>query len=228
MTAISNSSGSARASSPGRPAGRDSEVVRAKLLDAARQHFLSNEFKAVSVRQIADTAGVNGAMVNYYFGSKQGLYLAMVERFVGKLESELALLGKDKDLTLADFSTSYCRLLAANPWWPNFMVREVLFSKGEIREAMVKRFSAVFAPRLLELMQKDIANGRFRDDLNPVFGLISLMGMTVFPFLSRTILEQIFGITIDEDMAEKLAAHNNTLFLQGVLARPLGASNTEG
>ncbi|MBL4819671.1 MAG: TetR/AcrR family transcriptional regulator, partial [Gammaproteobacteria bacterium] len=73
-------SGQSKGRTLGRPIGGDSEKVKQKLLDAARQLFISCEFKAVSVRQIAKSAGVNGAMVNYYFGGKRGLYLAMVEQ----------------------------------------------------------------------------------------------------------------------------------------------------
>lgn len=207
-----------KVAAPGRPAGRDSELVRAKLLEAARHNYLGNEFRSVSVRQIAEAAGVNAAMVNYYFGSKQGLYLAMVDSVMSELEVELNKLAANKDLTVADFSSSYCRLLAANPWWPNFIVREVLFSSGEIREAMIQRFSSAFAPRLIALLQEDIANGEFRQDLNPVLTLMSLMGMTVFPFLARPILESVLNVKIDESMVETLAAHNTTLFLNGVTA----------
>ena len=74
----------------GRPSGRDSDKVRRNLLEAARDHFLKRDFKAVSLRQIASSAGVNGAMVNYYFGGKQGLYLAMVDEVFESLESKMA------------------------------------------------------------------------------------------------------------------------------------------
>ena len=92
----------------GRPAGGNSDRVRADLLQAAREHFLSSEFKAVSIRQIAATAGVNGAMVNYYFGGKQGLYMAMIDDLLQSLELSLQQLGSDSNVSVADFSNSYC------------------------------------------------------------------------------------------------------------------------
>ena len=200
----------------GRPAGKDSEKVRAQLLNAAREHFLSREFKAVSIRRIAETAGVNGAMVNYYFGSKQGLYMAMVEALFQRLEASLGELDTDSMLTVADFSRSYCKLLAENPWWPNFFVREVLFSEGETREAIIDKFRSVFAPKLLQSIQSEISAGHFRQDLNPGLTLLSLMAMTIFPFLAKPMVEQILKLSLDETTVGVLAAHNTQLFLHGV------------
>ena len=200
----------------GRPAGRDSEQVRADLLNAAREHFLSREFKAVSIRRIAATAGVNGAMVNYYFGGKQGLYMAMVEDLFQRLESSLGELDKDSTLTVADFSKSYCKLLAANPWWPNFFIREVLFSEGVTREAIIDKFRSVFAPKLLQSIRSEISAGHFRQDLNPGLTLLSLMGMTIFPFIAKPMVEQILKLSLDESTVSALAAHNTEVFLHGV------------
>ncbi len=201
----------------GRPAGADSEKVRADLLEAARQHFLKSEFKAVSLRQIADSAGVNPAMVNYYFGNKQGLYVAMVEELLAALDTSLAAIAENETLTIADFSRHYARILAENPWWPNFIVREVLFSEGEIRQVMIQRFSSAFAPRLLASINGEIQSGHYRQDLDPAMTMISIMGMTIFPFLARPMMESVLKLELNEDFAEQLSTHNITLFQQGVL-----------
>ena len=200
----------------GRPAGRDRERVRSDLLEAARQHFLKSEFKAVSLRQIAESAGVNPAMVNYYFGNKQGLYLAMVESLLAQLETSLEALGKNQSLTIADFSRSYTRILVENPWWPNFMIREVLFSEGKTRDAVMHRVATDFAPRLLASIQQDIAAGNYRQDLNPVMTVVSMMALTIFPFLTKPMLESMLQVKLDLQFAEKMAEHNIALFQHGV------------
>lgn len=211
-------------SEPGRPSGGDGDRVRGELLQAARKLFLGNEFKAVSIRQIAAAAGVNGAMVSYYFGSKQGLYLAMVDELLQKLQEDLGELQSGSELTIARFSSTYCALLAANPWWPNFMVREVLFSDGAIRAAVIQKISSVFAPKLLQAIQREISAQQFRADLNPALSLLALMGMTVFPFVAKPMIEQVLGIKVDAAFAAALSAHNTQLFLHG--AQNSMASNT--
>ena len=207
----------------GRPTGKDNDKVRSQLLNAAREHFIQNEFKAVSVRQIAETAGVNAAMVSYYFGSKQGLYLAMVKELLSSLEASFSELGHAGEFTLEDFSRNYTHILAANPWWPNFMIREVLFSEGETRDAVVKIFAETFAGRLLGKINQEIESGHYRNDLNPALTMISLMGMTVFPFIAKPMLQQVLQVELDENAVEMMANHNVSLFQHGVLEPASGS-----
>lgn len=61
----------------GRRAG--GEDTRAALLDAARQVFAEQGFSGATVRGIAARAGVDAAMVNHWFGGKQGLFTATIE-----------------------------------------------------------------------------------------------------------------------------------------------------
>lgn len=205
-----------RRKNAGRPAGNDGEKVKAELMEAARQHFLQREFKAVSVREIAESAGVNGAMVNYYFGSKQGLYLAMVDEMLSSLEASLAALGGDGELGVTEFSRVYTQVLVENPWWPNFIVREVLMKEGETRDAMVARFAGAFAPRLMASISWKIRDGQYREDLDPGLAMLSMMALTVFPFLAKPMIESVLGREFNSETAETLVAHNIALFHDGV------------
>lgn len=213
----STSKGEVLGKPAGRPLGGDSEKVRRDLLAAARDHFLQRDFKAVSLREIASSAGVNGAMVNYYFGGKKGLYLAMVDELFESLDAKMASLSDDPEFSIADFSRSYCLLLAENPWWPNFVAREILFSEGETREEVLQRFSKMIAPKLRHAIDQEIKSGNYRKDLSPELTIISLMGITIFPFLAAPMLEQVFKMTLDETMASTLATHNIDLFMNGVV-----------
>lgn len=208
----------------GRPAGEVGDRVRSDLLEAARQLFLSNELKAVSIREIAAKARVNGAMVSYYFGSKQGLYLSMVEELLSTLRAKLYEMQPGEEVSIAEFSATYCTMLAANPWWPNFMVRKVLFSHGEVRDVVIKIMATVFVPKLLHAIHSGKAQKQFRADLNPGLALLSVMGMTIFPFLAKPVVEQVLHLQIDARFAEQLDAHNTRLFLNGVLQNPHGTS----
>jgi AcrR family transcriptional regulator len=61
---------------PPGPRRRDAAGTRHLLLDAARRHFASNGYTATTVRDIADEAGVNVALISRYFTSKEGLFEA--------------------------------------------------------------------------------------------------------------------------------------------------------
>jgi len=207
----------------GRPPGTDSEQVRQDLLAAARQLFLSFEFKAVSVRQIASQAGVNGAMVNYYFGGKKGLYLAMVEEVFSALEKPMGELNQQSRESVKEFVTGYMQFLARNPWWPNFVVREVMFGEEDIRQSIVEKFSNTFAQGLIHAVDTEINSGHYRDNLQPELATWSLMGMMVFPFLSRPIAKHIFDQDLDGKSVSHLIAHTCELFEHGVAKREVEA-----
>ncbi|MBT8146441.1 MAG: TetR family transcriptional regulator [Gammaproteobacteria bacterium] len=216
--AVKPDSGASAERSLGRPPGADSEQVRQSLLAAARQLFLSYEFKAVSVRQIADLAGVNGAMVNYYFGGKKGLYLAMVDEVFNALEKPMQDLSQQDHESVREFVSGYMQFLASNPWWPNFVVREVMFGEEEIRQSIVGKFSNVFARKLIDGVGDEIRAGRYRSDLQPELATWSLMGMMVFPFLSRPVADHLFGQNLNEESVKVLIAHTCELFEHGVTA----------
>lgn len=69
---------------------RDAVGTRQLLLDAARRHFANHGYAATTVRQIADDAGVNVALINRYFESKEGLFTACLTESVGELRRTAA------------------------------------------------------------------------------------------------------------------------------------------
>lgn len=63
----------------GRPTAKASTQVYQALLDAAETCLKDKPYRAVTVREIADEADTNPAMINYYFKNKEGLFIALVE-----------------------------------------------------------------------------------------------------------------------------------------------------
>lgn len=68
--------------------GRDAAATKRALIRAARRRFATEGYRATTVRQIAADAGVNVALINRYFVSKDGLFEACIRRTSDELESE--------------------------------------------------------------------------------------------------------------------------------------------
>ena len=75
--------------------GRDSAATRRALVRAARRRFATHGYRATTVRDIAADAGVNGALINRYFVSKEGLFEACMARTSDELEMETPELSSD-------------------------------------------------------------------------------------------------------------------------------------
>lgn len=82
---------------PGRPRGRPD--TRGVVLAAARERFLRDGYAATSVRAIARDAGVDHAVVNYHFGSKEGLFKEVVHLAISPPQVIDAVLAADGRLT---------------------------------------------------------------------------------------------------------------------------------
>ncbi len=198
-------------SSPGRPSGRPPDEVRQQLLAAARALFADNEFTAVSIKRIARRAGVNSAMIQYYFGGKRGLYLAIAEEVLGPLLEHLR-----EGADLEAFIKDYTAVLTANPWWPGFLLREVVLGGDDLRASFADRFGTRMRGGLLALLNAGIDGGELRPDLDPRLTLQSLIGLLVFPFLAQPLMRKVLDLDLAEIGAAGLARHTTALFLHGV------------
>lgn len=65
------------------------EAARLRILDAALAAFGEGGFKGATTRQIAEAAGVNLPALKYYFGGKEGLYLACAEEIVARYRARM-------------------------------------------------------------------------------------------------------------------------------------------
>ncbi len=70
----------------GRP--RKQTDARQKLLEHARELFVVMPYDKVSTRLIAQRAGVNIAMIRYYFGNKEGLFETMVRETIAPMKKQ--------------------------------------------------------------------------------------------------------------------------------------------
>jgi len=126
---------------------RDSVKTRQTLLDAARRRFAIDGYAATTVRDIADDAGVNVALIGRYFGSKEGLFEACLEVAVQELrQSSAGVVG------LAGVVTAISRhaVGASREGWPGEVLLLLLRSSGdanteEKRIGMLRAFSLAIA-----------------------------------------------------------------------------------
>lgn len=201
----------------GRPASAADAQVREALLSAARNLFLRYGFRAVSSRQVAASAGVNPAMIHYYFDGKEGLYRAMLESAIAPIVSRLqAMLGEPRSADVDGLVRTYMQVLAANPWIPGLIVREVLTPDGSFRQAFVRDFAGRFAPMLRNIIGREIERGRLGGDLDPSLTVVSILGLALFPFISLPVTTRVLGIDASEAGIEKLITHTVRVLLHGI------------
>ena len=211
----------------GRPQGSQNVAVRERLQAAARTLFAQHGYFAVSTRAVAEAAGVNPAMIHYYFGSKQGLYEAMIaDTFSPMFEALKNVLSAGPALNpseptpLRRFFDTYMRTLGANPWMPPLILREVIAENGKLREWFIDQFASRGGGLLTQLVAAEQAAGRIRRDLDPTLTALSMVSLAVFPFVAMPIASEVFGIRIKPEYLDILVAHTEKMFMQGARQEP--------
>lgn len=203
--------------SPGRPACAENEMVCDRLLNAATELFSTYEYRAVSIRKIAAHAGVNTAMVHYYFGDKAGLHRSMMEQVSLPVERALNNIADHDNLSIAEFIKVWIQAMTDNPWYPIFIFKEGILGEDPTRQLTSMRLSKVMAPALRKALENDRKNGRLREDFDVNLVAMSLVSLLNFPFMARPLLEKTLGISFDPDQIQNLCDHTTDVFLHGVL-----------
>jgi TetR/AcrR family transcriptional regulator len=200
----------------GRPSAEDAEDVRKKLLDAARDLFPRYGYRGVSSRQIGAAAGVNFAMIRYYFGGKPGLYREMLQGVLQPARSTLEQMNSADSLPkLANVFEQMTRSWAANPWVSGFVVREVLAPDGPMRAMFLREFPERLTPIVERLVEGEMAAGKLRADLDPRMLVLSIVSLAIFPFLTLPLTTRVFGVRNDEEFVERFLHHTVDLLARG-------------
>ena len=209
---------------PGRPTEREGgRDVRETLLEVAGRLFSERGVDAVSLRELGDAAGVTPAMVHYYFGDKEGLYEALLERAL------LRILARVREIVAADgqgideiggFVRVLVGALSSERWIPSLIIREVIADTGRFRERFIRDFASQMAGIVPEVLGREVTAGRLRQDLDLPLSFVSLIGMTAWPFAARPVLERVLGLDFEaEDFEQRFAEHTRRLFVEGVRSR---------
>lgn len=213
----------------GRPKGGTGGRVRERLLSAARELFLRYGYRAVSSRQIGAAAGVNFAMIRYYFGGKPGLYREILQSVLPPQIAGLEAVDSGcPPLKPAEVLSNITRLWAANPWIAGFVLREVLVPGGPMRAMFLREFPERLAPLVERAVRAEIERGALRSDLDPQLVVLSLVSLAVFPFLGFALTSRVFGVRNDEEFVARFLQHTQALLAHGIAARAAPAAGAAG
>ena len=185
----------ARTRSPGRPSAESNADLRGRVLDAAVACYGRLGIAATSNRAIATEAGVDPALLHYYFGDRARLRDTVVaERLMPALDELVQAMGTPPEdavelaLRFVDAATG---AIARHPWLPALWVREVLCEGGALRHVLFDRVGAV--PRAIAArFAQGQREGRIASDLDPRLAMVSLVGLTLFPAASAPIWRGLF------------------------------------
>lgn len=175
----------------------DNSNTEKSIIDAARDVFYLRGFDGARMHEIAEKAGINPALLHYYFRSKDRLFEAVYRealartfpQFLSILESDLEL--EDK---IRKFVNTYVDHLVANPYLPGFILHELSRNPNRLREAIGSL--EVKPTKILDQYCDGVREGKYID-VDPRHFLVNLIALCVFPFLARPVIQLM--LKIDDD-----------------------------
>ena len=169
-----------------------------KIIAAARKLFTQKGFSATRTRDIAEEAGINLALLNYYFRSKQNLFQIIIEEKFDTLFGMIGPILSDKEVSLEEkISTlvaSYTLMLLENEDLPLFVLSEI--KSNEFILEKVKQNAELLSQPVIENQLKE--RGFTISSFNFIMNVMSL---TLFPFMSKPLFVAS-GLVKEDEFAQ--------------------------
>lgn len=203
------------AQSAGRPRGATD--AREQLIQAARRLFVAKSYDQVSIRLLAQHAGVNSALIRYYFRDKAGLFEAMLRETIQPIQEQFQRLVQDKSLdNVAGLLQTYYRIMGANPDLPRLVARVMMDHQAGPQRQIIEKIVAPLLARLEKALFDQPLRLRFA--AAPDMARLSFLSLMVFPFLAPPAMLALQGIQLSPAYLEALATHNMRVLTLGLLA----------
>ncbi|WP_444944479.1 TetR/AcrR family transcriptional regulator [Microbulbifer sp. ZKSA006] len=192
----------------------ESDVAN-RLIDAARECFLNDDYHRVTTRQIAAKAGVAVSMIRYYFGSKDGLYEDMIRQTLLPLIDAVDQLSLNGDWDFGDFFELYYAAMQRNPKFPALVLKVMALNQGpgkNVIRQLLERGRQRGSYRLAEIQ------GENTQPDDPKYDLlrIAFVSLAMFPMLAKPVFEEQMGQVMGPAFLRQLAEFNGQILKSGL------------
>ncbi|WP_036252709.1 TetR/AcrR family transcriptional regulator [Methylobacter sp. BBA5.1] len=191
------------------------DPVRTRLLKAALECFLADEYHKVTTRLIAEKADANISMIRYYFGNKEGLYEEMIRDTLSPLLDVL----DGPMLSSAEGFSAFLRLyydtMTERPEFPKLILKVLALNQGPGRrfiQQMLERGRTRGAKKVADLKMY----GQIAPSVDPDVLRMAFVSLAMTPMLLKDIFEEQMGHALDAAFLEALADFNGRLFTAGL------------
>jgi AcrR family transcriptional regulator len=177
----------------------DQTDTEQKIFEAAKQVFLEQGTAKARMQEIADEAGINKAMVHYYFRSKDRLSEAVFQEAAGRfLPRIFGVLAGAQSLEekVKTVIQEYTDFLGDNPHLPGFVIHEISHHPERAKQ-FVRSIGTPDLEPLREQLEEQVEAGAIRPISIEQF-VVNLIALCVFPFVARPMLELLLGFDGDQ------------------------------
>lgn len=182
--------------------------TEARIIKAATSVFVKKGKKGTSMQDIADQAGINRTLLNYYFRSKDILFSKIFDIVLkGLIQKAAQVLNSDEEIfeKIKRFIDLYIRSLNDNPDVPVFVLNEINTNPDNLLRLI--KSHVLFPLPIIKELEKAMDEGKIQR-ADPIQLIINLISMIVFPFAAKSMLKGILldkeGVNFEKLMEERI------------------------
>lgn len=172
------------------------KTTEEKILAAAKKVFVSKGMLGARMQDIADEAGINKALLHYYFRSKEKLFevifIEASQKFFPKIsfifESDMRLFEKIEHICV-----EYINILSENPYLPLFILNEISRDPENFMDKVWNKQGFPTPQKFLAQIEKEIKKGTIKK-ISPLHLLINIISLCIFPFVGKAMIQSINGL----------------------------------
>lgn len=170
--------------------------AREKILEAARKVFTTRGMAGARMQDIADEAGINKALLHYYFRDKEKLFelvfLEEAQKFFPKInmifQSDNTLFEK-----IEAFVVEYITEMQENPYLPWFVMNEINRDPDQFMYKIWGKKNLPNPSKFLQQIDREVKKGTIKR-ISPLHLLMNLLSMTIFPFIAKPMMQRNLGM----------------------------------
>ncbi|MCX6280423.1 MAG: TetR/AcrR family transcriptional regulator [Bacteroidetes bacterium] len=170
-----------------------------KILEAARLVFHQKGFNGARMQEIADLAGMNKALLHYYFRNKESLFEKVFNETFAQMASKMSEIFLS-EMTLMSkiqiFINFYLNFISRHSFVVQFIINALHDKPEQLREIILKQ--NLVPELMLEQIRKQLRE-EMGLDIDPLHIYVNILGLTVFPVVAKPLIQSLFRIT-DERM----------------------------
>jgi AcrR family transcriptional regulator len=170
------------------------------IIQAAKRVFHKNGFDGARMQEIADEAGINKALLHYYFRNKDKLFAAVFkDAFMQSFRPLIQIMMSDEELEVKvpRFVNHYLDQILANPFIPGFVLHELSRNPDRLI-SLINEHTMIKTSKFIQQIQQGTLSGRYRP-IDPKQAVAHLVSMIVFPFIAKPMIKFALGFEADTD-----------------------------
>lgn len=187
------------------------EDTEKKIIQAAKEVFIEKGLQGARMQEIADRAGINKALLHYYFRSKDKMFDAVFQDIIHGLIPEFSkMVSPDMPVfeLMRNFVEFYNKFFTENPFLPQFFFHEIWQHPDKL--ASFIRSQEIDPKELASRVQGQMPQ---IDDTQflPQHMFANILGMTLFPHIARPLFQRLLFNNSDEEYNKFLAERSDFL-----------------